>query len=107
MKKTVILLTLLSFLFPAALRAQKKQIQIKRKALDVGVYDYGKVNGTTVATKHIVASSPVLGPIVGPNTVYKGQTYVSFQLMPNTFPGLTYELSAGNLILVSSIRRAV
>jgi hypothetical protein len=43
MKTTVIRLALLAFLLPAALQAQEKQIQIKRKALDVGVYDYGKV----------------------------------------------------------------
>jgi hypothetical protein len=43
MKKTIITLTLLAILLPAALQAQEKQIQIKRKALDVGVYDYSKV----------------------------------------------------------------
>jgi hypothetical protein len=61
-----------------------------------------KVNGTVVATKTIRAYSPTLGPIMGPSTVYKGQTYVSFQVMPNTFPGLTYEWSAGNLVLASN-----
>ncbi|MDR2911008.1 MAG: S8 family serine peptidase [Bacteroidales bacterium] len=61
-----------------------------------------KVNGTVVATKPIGGSSPSLGPVTGPDAVYKGSTYVSFQLMPRTYPGLKYEWSAGTLVSASS-----
>jgi hypothetical protein len=61
-----------------------------------------KVNGKVVVTQSITASSPSLGPVAGPDAVYKGSTYVSFQLMPHTYPGLKYEWSAGSLVSASS-----
>ncbi|MDR2911561.1 MAG: S8 family serine peptidase [Bacteroidales bacterium] len=60
-----------------------------------------KVNGTVVATKSIGGSSPSLGPITGPDVVYKGNTYVSYRL--NNVQGLTYTWgSSGTLVQVSS-----
>ncbi|MDR2910517.1 MAG: zinc-dependent metalloprotease [Bacteroidales bacterium] len=61
-----------------------------------------KVNGEVVATQSIGVASPSLGPVTGPDAVYKGSTYVSFQLMPRTYPGLKYEWSAGSLVSASS-----
>jgi hypothetical protein len=59
-----------------------------------------KINGTVVATKSITASSPVLGPMTGPDVVYRGQTYISYRL--NSVQGLTYTWGCnGDLELVS------